>query len=86
MFIIEDEVHAEPQKEHYNSYDEAFNYLKRLSTISWNEAPNKCPCTNWEDCSRQYVIIEYDDSSTPWKEINRTQMILEISSKGVEWV
>jgi hypothetical protein len=52
--------------------------------IPWNKEPNRCPCTNWENCSRNYEIIEYDDSGTPWKELNLVS-VLTVSAKGIKW-
>lgn len=85
MFIIEDSSHAEPLNIEFKSYESAFIKLKELSNIPWNQKPNKCPCSNWENCERSYEIIEYDNSSIPWKEINRTS-ILNISKGNVSWL
>ncbi|MDY7395103.1 hypothetical protein UMM65_07605 [Aureibaculum sp. 2210JD6-5] len=84
MFQIEDESHAELQMGKFNSYKDAINELKRRAEIPWSEKPNRCPCTSWETCGRNYVIIEYDDSRIPWKELNRYS-VLEISAKGIKW-
>jgi hypothetical protein len=84
MFIIEDESHAEPQKVEFKTFEDAFCELERISKIPWNEIPNRCPCTNWKDCGRNYQIIEYDTMQTPWKELKRKN-ILTISAKEIKW-
>jgi hypothetical protein len=46
MFIIEDEIHAEPQKGEYITFEDALAELQKKSIIPWDEKPNRCPCTN----------------------------------------
>ena len=84
MFIIDDDIHCELQDGEYNSFDEALHELKRRSLIPWDEYPNRCPCTSWKTCERNYSIIEYDPSSIPYKEIQKV-FVLTISAKGVNW-
>lgn len=67
MFIIEDEQHAEPQEGKYDTIESAIAEFKRRSEIPWDSSPNRCPCMGWEKCQRKYEIIEYNDSSIPWK-------------------
>ena len=85
MFIIEDAIHAEPQDKEFDSFEEAYKEIEKISKISWNEPPNCCPCTNWKNCERNYYIIEYDTTKTPWIELQRKE-ILTISAKGLKWV
>jgi hypothetical protein len=80
---IEDEIHAELQGE-YASVEEAMAELKRRALIPWDHPPNCAPCTSWKTCGREYLLIEYDDTQTPWKELRRMAM-LEISAAGVVW-
>ena len=84
IFQIEDQTHAEPQVGNYKSYQDALSELKRRAQIPWNKKPNQCPCSSWKTCGRDFSIIEYDISSTPWKELS-CQSILKISSKGIKW-
>jgi hypothetical protein len=84
MFVIEDEFHAEP-KGQFSTREQALVELQRLAAIPWDEEPNRAPCTSWRTCGRQYELIEYDDSVTPWAELSRT-LLLEISAAGVQWV
>jgi hypothetical protein len=84
MFIIEDEIHAEPQKGQYQSFEQALEILKERAEIPWNEKPNRCPCASWKTCERKYQIIEYDDSYIPWKELGRRN-VLKVSAKGIKW-
>jgi len=83
IFVIEDEVHAETCGE-YPTYENALEHLKELAKISWDKEPNKCPCQSWKTCGRNYEIIEFNNSETPWEEIKRTPL-LEVSSKGIVW-
>ncbi|WP_190810984.1 hypothetical protein [Flagellimonas sp. S3867] len=84
MFKIEDEIHAEPQDGKFETFEQALEILKERAKIPYAEKPNKCPCTNWKNCERQYQIIEYDDRNIPWKEISRKE-VLAISAKGIKW-
>lgn len=84
MFKIEDESHAEPQKGEFKTFEDAFNELERIAKIPWDEIPNRCPCTNWKDCERNYQIIKYDTTQTPWKELQRKH-ILTLSAKEITW-
>ncbi|WP_456620173.1 MULTISPECIES: hypothetical protein [unclassified Bradyrhizobium] len=84
MFVIEDELHAEPQGQ-FQTRQQAVAELRRLAAIPWDEEPNCAPCTNWRNCGRRYELIEYDDSVRPWAELSRT-LLLEISAAGVQWV
>ena len=81
--ILEDQFHAEWHGE-FNSWSEALAVLQRLAETPWDQRPNRCPCSNWQTCHREYELIEYDTSSTPWTEIKRLGG-LEVSAKGVEW-
>jgi len=83
MFIIEDEKHA-AQFGQFASFDEAVAELKRRAEIPWDQSPNIAPCMNWESCGREYVVVEFDDSRTPWKELQRVS-VLNISAAGVIW-
>lgn len=83
MFVIEDEVHAEHHG-HFGSFHEALAELRRRAKVPWNEAPNVAPCMSWSTCEREYVILEFDDSSTPWKELRRVP-VLNVSASGVKW-
>ncbi|MBK0404803.1 hypothetical protein I5M27_17560 [Adhaeribacter sp. BT258] len=83
LFEIEDEFHAESQGQ-FDNYAAALAELQRRTKIPWNEKPNKCPCTNWKNCHRDFQIIHYDTKEIPWKELNRTD-VYRISAKGIEW-
>jgi hypothetical protein len=83
MFIIEDTNHSEWQGEFVN-FDQALAELVHRSCLPWDEPPNCAPCTSWKTCGRSYEIIEYDNSKTPWVELNRG-FVLEISAKEVQW-
>jgi len=84
MFVIEDEWHAEPQRGEFKSLEEAIDELRRRTQIPWNTEPNLAPCMSWRTCGRNYEIIEYDTTHTPWEVIS-TKSVLEIDAKGVRW-
>lgn len=84
VVIIEDDFHAEWQGE-YASIEGAFEELKRRATLAWDQSPNRCPCTSWETCHRDYQILEYENSGTPWTQIRRFGY-LEVSGRGATWV
>ena len=84
MFVIEDELHAEPQGQ-FATLQHALSELRRRADIAWDEPPNVAPCSNWRHCGRSYEIVEYDDTQTPWKELQRIAA-LRVSAKGVEWM
>jgi hypothetical protein len=83
IFVIEDEIHAEWQGQ-YASFEVAITELQRRGTIPWDQAPNVAPCMSWNTCGREYVVIEFDDSHSPWKELRRVS-VLSVSASGVEW-
>ena len=83
MFVIEDEIHAEEFGQ-FTTFKSAINELKSISKIPWDSYPQKCPCTSWKTCERKYQVVEYDGRQTPWKEINRTD-VLTVSAKLVTW-
>ncbi len=84
MFAIEDELHGEPGAE-FATRDEAMAELQRLAILPWNEPPNQAPCVSWVTCGRNYVLLEYDQSFTPWRQLSATPM-LKISNKGANWL
>jgi hypothetical protein len=84
MFVVWDEAHAE-RHGRFHTREEAIVELQRRATIPWNEEPNRAPCTNWLNCGRRYELVEYDDTTSPWKELSRN-LILSISALGVRWV
>ena len=83
MFVIEDELHAEHQGQ-FSTFEDAIAEVKRRATIPWDEAPNVAPCTSWETCGREYVVIEFDDACLPWKELRRVPVVA-VSAKGIKW-
>ena len=82
-FVVTDESHAEHCAV-YSSFEAALAELKRRSAIPWDQEPNRCPCTSWETCDRDYHILEYDDSVTPNRVVFRVA-VLNMSANGVVW-
>jgi hypothetical protein len=83
VFVIEDEVHASWHGG-FRSLDDAVVELRRLAAIPWDQPPNRAPCTNWRTCGRDYAVVEFDDSVSPWDEVRRTP-VLEIAASGAKW-
>jgi len=84
MMRIEDAIHCESHQGKYSSFDDAIAELKRREWIRWDSEPNRAPCTSWNTCGRKYEIVEYDDSSIPWKRL-RSLLVLSVSSVGAIW-
>lgn len=83
MFVIYDSNHADYHGE-YNNIDQALHELERRAEIPWNEPPNRTPCSSWATCSRDYEVLEVDDTNLPWEELQRFR-VLEVSPDGVQW-
>ena len=83
MFVIEDQIHCDWHGQ-FAALGDAVAELRRRAAMSWNEEPNVAPCLSWKSCGREYVIIEFDDAQSPWKELRRVPA-LKVSSAGAEW-
>jgi hypothetical protein len=83
ILIIEDEFHAEQMARHAD-IEAAMADLREWARRPWDTAPNRCPCTGWRTCGRDYVIVEYDTLRQPWAEMARHR-VLSISAKGLIW-
>ena len=68
MFMIEDELHAEPGGK-FATFADALAELRRRADIAWDVEPNRAPCVGWQTCGRAYEIVEYDDSQVPWRRV-----------------
>ena len=84
MFVIEDEAHDERIGE-FPSQTAALSELRRLAGIAWDEEPNRAPCTSWQTCGRRYELVEFDTSTTPWRELQR-RVALSVSAKASDWL
>ncbi|SLH43787.1 Uncharacterised protein [Mycobacteroides abscessus subsp. massiliense] len=83
MFVIEADQHAEELGRYMHRAD-AITELRRLARLPWDEDPNRAPCQSWRTCGRSYVLIAYDISSTPWRQIDTTE-IFHIGPAGIKW-
>lgn len=83
VFVIEDEFHAEWHGR-YVSFRDAMQELKRRAELPWDQSPNRCPCASWKTCQRDYQILEYDDSTTPWRLVRKLGY-LHISNVQAIW-
>ncbi|CAN5612440.1 hypothetical protein BH10PSE14_BH10PSE14_08680 [soil metagenome] len=84
MFVIYDELHAEHVGE-FATREEALAELRRLASVPWDQAPNVAPCMSWRTCGRQYELVEYDDTGTPWRTLSQ-EPALEVSQTEVKWL
>jgi hypothetical protein len=84
MIVIEDSIHAE-QNGQFACLAEAVAELQRRAAIPWDKPPNVAPCVSWQTCGREYFILEFDTSQTPWK-LLRSVPVLNVSAERVEWV
>ena len=84
MFVIEDRTHSDWMGE-FQTIGEAISELSRLRTIAWDEPPNRCPCSRWKTCRRDYDLIEFGTASTPWHPLRRVPA-LSVSSAGATWL
>ena len=81
MFYIEDVIHCEIDGP-FSQFEHALDELHRRSFISWDQPPNRAPCTSWQTCRREYHVYEYDQSENPWKLLRKAH-VLDISPEGV---
>jgi hypothetical protein len=84
MFMIEDDFHAELVGEKLETFEAALLAVRQIAALPFGEKPNAPPCTHWENCQRDYHILEYDDSQTAWQLIRRVE-ICSVSATGIEW-
>jgi hypothetical protein len=84
MYIIYDDLHAEIISEKLDSFEAAKAELHRIFDIPFGEKPNTPPCTGWQQCQRDYHIVEYDDTQAPWKLLSDTRA-LELSKTVIKW-
>ena len=85
MFYIEDEWHCELEPKAYASLKDAVDELKNKALLDWDKPPIVAPCSSWRTYGRQYAIIEYDDTVTPYVQKQRLYA-LEIDAKGQRWL
>lgn len=83
MFRIIDETHGEPDGR-FATFEEALAALHERAAMPWDAEPNRAPCRGWRTCHRAYAIIEYDDSQSPWRELQLVPVV-DISASGVRW-
>ena len=84
MIYIDDGIHCERDGP-FASFEDAITELRRRASIPWDSPPNRAPCTSWRNCGREYRVLEFDASCTPWK-LLREILVLRVSAKGVDWV
>ena len=80
IFVVEDEFHAEWIGK-FGTRDAALAELRRLFDLPWDHPDNRAPCTSWRSCGRRYALIEYDDTTDPWREISASPAF-DVSAAG----
>lgn len=83
-FRIEDDFHAELIGE-FDRFEDAVDELRRIASIPWGVTPNRPPCRNSANCQRDYIVIQYDITATPWRVIERLPA-LEMTAQGTSWL
>jgi hypothetical protein len=83
MFHIEDEMHADLDGP-YPSLEAAVSALRNIVTGRWDEPPLRPPCGGWRDCHRIYVVVDYDEGASPWRE-NRRWEVVTVTGEGPTW-
>ncbi len=83
VLVIEYEMHDEQCGE-FSSYEMALAELQRRAELPWDQSPNRCPCTSWRSCQREYEIVDYDVSERPWRRV-KANPILQVSADGAVW-
>jgi hypothetical protein len=84
MFWIEDDFHADVLRDGFATFDSALEELRRMAAMPFGEAPNCPPCTNWNDCVREYHIVEYGNSEKPFDQLINCKVV-EVSATGTTW-
>lgn len=82
--VIEGSIHCERIDE-CESFEAAIARLRELAYLPWDHEPNRASCMSWRTCGREYQIIEYDDSATPWTVVREAD-VLKVSASAVEWI
>ena len=82
-FVIEDAIHLD-WHESFASLDAALERVRRLARTPWSKPPNRAPCIGWETCGREWEILDYDVSETPWQ-LRARIPALAISRDGATW-
>jgi hypothetical protein len=84
MFVIEDHIHCDWIGE-YPDRAAAVAALRHLAETPWDEPPNRAPCMSWRTCGREYALVEYDTTTTPWS-VLQTIPALDISPEETCWL
>lgn len=82
--IIDDNIHCDLWFR-FQTFEEAISELKRFAATAWDDPPNKAPCTQWQTCGREYIVMELDRSQKPAKVLRRIT-VLSVSAEGAQWV
>jgi len=82
IFVLEDDFHAELIGQ-FSTREDAWSEVQGRADDP-SSIENRAPCTSWETCKRNYVIVEYDDSTHPWIELSR-QSALTIEHDRAVW-
>lgn len=81
-FVLEDQAHAETVA-NFSDEASAIRKVRRLFATPWNEPPNLAPCMDWETCGREYDLLVYETSTSPWTLVIRRAALI-VTAKGRE--
>lgn len=85
IFQLEDEFHAEPVGQGFESMEQALTALREILTVPFSEPPHCPPCTGWKECQRDWVINKYRVLSPDnWKLVEQSY-VARSTPTGVEW-
>ena len=82
IFVLEDDFHAD-EIVRFPTRQEAWRDMQRRASDP-TSVENQAPCTSWKTCKRDYVIVEYDDSTQPWTRIS-SERVLTIEGGRATW-
>ncbi len=85
IYQLEDEFHAEPVGEAFETFEAALIALRGVVAIPFSEPPHCPPCSNWKECQRDWVVNKYRVlSPDKWQLVEQTYAA-KATPDGVEW-
>lgn len=85
IFQLEDEFHAEPVGEDFESMEAALSALREVLSVPFSEPPHCPPCTDWTECQRDWVINKFRVVlSETWELVEQTY-VAKSTPNGVQW-
>ncbi len=85
VFQLEDEFHAEPVGEDFETMEAALAALRKVLSVPFSEPPHCPPCTGWEKCQRDWVVNKFRVVSPEKWELVEQIYVAQSTPSGVEW-